>query len=206
MRYIPVAGTWGIKQPLDWFSPFSNFTKFMARNGHLPLISDPSKQFMWDTELDGITEDYVWDAAGRSLASFVMPPLLGKTLVAPEDTYIIAHSHGGNVVAFACAKYGLKINGLVTVGTPIRKDLYPVYEAAAENINHHLHLYAGWRDYWQILGSLGLLMNNFGIHRKHPFATLNAKVPGGDHGSILRDSSFFHYWLDNNWLNFWVGH
>jgi pimeloyl-ACP methyl ester carboxylesterase len=159
---------------------------------------------MWSTELDGINNEHnTWDAAGRALAHYITPPLLSDSLVKPEDTYLIAHSHGGNVVAFACGKYGLKVNGLVTVGTPVRKDLYAIYEAASSNISRHLHLYAGWRDYWQAFGAL--FDGRFGIHREHPFATRNDQVPKGDHGSILRDREFFRLWLDRGWLEYWKG-
>lgn len=201
--YITVAGTFGARKGNDWFLPNSDFSKFLHEQGCDQLETNPLKRYMWSTALDGVDADNtVWDAAGRALAHYIAPPLLGESLVKPEDTYIIAHSHGGNVVAYACGKYGLKINGLITIGTPIRKDLYEVYQAASPNITRHLHLYAGWRDYWQVLGAL--FDGRFGIHRKHPFAR-SCKIPGGDHGSVLRDKKFFPLWLDRGWLNFWLG-
>jgi pimeloyl-ACP methyl ester carboxylesterase len=202
--YITVAGTWGSHHEQDWWSPESNFSKFLLEHDCEQLVTSPLKRYMWSTVLDGVdSRNDTWDAAGRALAHYITPPLLDKSLVKPDDTYIIAHSHGGNVVAYACAEYGLKINGLITVGTPIRKDLYDVYKAASSNISRHLHLYAGWRDYWQTFGAL--FDGRFGIHRQHPYATRNGKVPGGNHGSILRDPSFYHLWLEEGWLDFWKG-
>ena len=204
IKYITIAGTFGSHHELDWYAPTSYFSHFLCIQGCEQLETNPLKRYMWSTVLDGVDKkNDTWDAAGRALAYYIAPPLLGKSLLNAEDTYIIAHSHGGNVVAYACAEYGLKINGLITVGTPIRKDMYDVYKAASGNIGRHLHLYAGWRDYWQAFGSL--FDGRFGLHREHPFANLNAKVPGGDHGSILRDPEFFPLWLDCGWLGFWRG-
>lgn len=203
IHYIAVAGTFGAKKQEDWHLPQSDFSKFLLESGFDQLETNPLKRYMWSTALDGIdANNTTWDAAGRALAHYIAPPLLGESLVKPEDTYIIAHSHGGNVVAYACGKYGLKINGLITVGTPIRKDLYEVYQAAVPNISRHLHLHAGWRDFWQIFGAF--FDGRFGIHRKHPFATENRKVPK-DHGGILRDKRLFPLWVERGWLSFWKG-
>lgn len=202
--YINIAGTNGAKNPRDWDSINSDFSKFLQSHGCEQLEANPLKRYMWSTAVDGIDATHnTWDAAGRALAHYIAPPLLSESLVKPEDTYIIAHSHGGNVVAYACGKYGLKVNGLITVGTPIRKDLYAIYEAALPNISRHLHIHAGWRDYWQVLGSM--FDGRFGIHRRHPYATINGQVPGGNHGSVLRDKRFFGLWIEQGWLAFWKG-
>lgn len=202
--YIATAGTFAINREVEWYQPDSDFSKFLLDNGCKQLETNPLKRYMWSTALDGVGDaNDTWDAAGRALAHYIVPPLLGKSLVKPEDTYIIAHSHGGNVVAYACGKYGLKVNGLVTVGTPIRGDLYDVYKSALPNITRHLHIYAGWRDYWQLWGAL--FDGRFGIHREHPFAHRNERVPEGDHGSVLRDPKFFPLWTERGWLDFWIG-
>lgn len=188
----------------DWFLPDSNLSKFLAEQDCKQVITDPLNMYMWSTKIDGVKgDDDEWDAAGRALAHYIVPPLAKESLLKPKDTFLIAHSHGGNVVAYACGKYGLKVSGLVTVGTPVRKELFPIYAAASDNIERHLHLYASWRDYMQILGSL--FDGRFGIHREQPYAEKNAKVEGGDHGSILRDTKMFHLWLDKGWLKYWKG-
>lgn len=203
IRYITIPGTGTEKRSFDWHLPNSELTKLLAEHDCVLLETSPLKRYMWSTDVDGIDDNHLtWDAAGRALAHYIAPPLLGESLLKPEDTYIIAHSHGGNVVAYACGKYGLKINGLITVGTPIRKDLHDIYQAASGNISRHLHLYAGWRDYWQWWGAL--FDGRFGIHRKHPFAK-NQKVSKGNHGSILRDPLFFSQWVERGWLEYWKG-
>lgn len=204
IRYINVAGTFGAMHPDDWFHPKSNLSKFLSEHGCEPAVVDPMKRYMWSTEVDGIHADHsTWDAAGRALAHYIVPPLFEESLIKPIDTFVIAHSHGGNVVAYACGKYGLKINGLITVGTPIRRDLYAVYQAANSQISRHLHLYAGWRDYWQLLGSL--FDGKFGLHREHPFAEWNDEIKNGNHGCVLRDKAFFPLWLERGWVDYWTG-
>lgn len=203
IKYIAIAGTWGANKSGDWFNAGSPFNNMLAENGAELLVTNPLNRYMWSTDVDGIDgEDNTWDAAGRALAHYIVPPLLGKSLVKPEDTFLIAHSHGGNVVAYACGKYGLKVNGLITIGTPVRKELYPIYADAASNITRHLHLYAGWKDYMQVLGAL--FDGRFGIHRKHPYATRNEKMPQG-HGDMLRKTELFPLWKDRGWLKFWMG-
>lgn len=199
IRYITVAGTHGADRT-DWDqldSPFSNLLQF---HGCEQLITDPLRKFMWSTEVDGLLgRNNTWDASGQALADYIVPPLLGSTLLAAKDTYVISHSHGGNVVAYACGKYGLKIEGLITIGMPIREDLHDLYQMATPNIKRHLHIHAGWKDYWQVLGALR--DGRWGIHREHPFAT-NVKTSGG-HGTVLRDVKHFHKWVDEGWLEFW---
>lgn len=203
IRYIAVAGTHAAGRGMEWDHPDSALTSFLRENGAVPLTISPLKRYAWSTALDGIDgNDETWDAAGRALAHYVVPPLAEKSLLTPEDTYIIAHSHGGNVVAYACGKYGLKVNGLITIATPVRGNLDGLYKEAAKNISRHLHLYAGWRDYMQILGAIR--DGRWGIHREMPYATKNDKMPKG-HGDILRDPSLFPNWVSAGWLDFWKG-
>lgn len=199
IKYITVAGTNGAGRT-DWDALDSPFTNLLQFHGCEQLVTDLLRKYMWSTQLDGIIgRNNTWDASGQALADYIFPPLYGKSLILPEDTFIISHSHGGNVVAYACGKYGLKINGLITVGMPIREDMHDMYQMAAPNIKRHLHLYSGWKDFWQVLGGLG--DGRWGIHREHPFAT-NQKASGA-HGSVLRDEKLFTKWVDRGWLDFW---
>lgn len=201
LRYITVAGT-NAAGKHDWDCIDSPFTKFLEANEYGQLVPDVLERYEWSTALDGVEGDNnTWDASGRALRDYFIPPLYHQSLLAAKDTFIISHSHGGNVVAYACGKYGLKINGLITVGTPIRGDMYDMYKAAHENIDHHLHLHGGWKDYWQVFGAL--FDGRFGIHREHPFA-VNIKVPGG-HGSVLREQKYFPLWVSRKWLPYWGG-
>jgi pimeloyl-ACP methyl ester carboxylesterase len=198
-RCLSIAGTGGARRPNDWDHPRSPFSQFLRAQGIHPLVEDDARRYGWSTVLDGVDDsDDTWDASGRNLYHYFVPPLgTGLPAIAPEETFIIGHSHAGNVIAHACGKYGLRINGLITVGTPIRGNLRELYAAAAPNIARHLHLHAGWRDYWQVFGAL--FDGRFGIHREHPEAERNDRMPKG-HGDILRDPSLFNVWLQRGWL------
>lgn len=203
IRYIAVAGTHAAGREVEWDHPDSPLTTFLRENGASPLMISPLKRYQWSTALDGLdNNDETWDAAGRALAHYIVPPLANESLLPTEETFIIAHSHGGNVVAYACGKYGLKVNGLITVATPVRGNLDRLYKEASNNVNRHLHLYAGWKDFMQILGSIR--DGRWGIHRQMPYAEKNAKMPEG-HGNILRDPKLFSRWIDEGWLDFWKG-
>lgn len=195
-RYIAIEGTHEDRDHRHqlWDDQFSPFSEFMASHGVNQLVSDPLKKYEWSTGLDGVFgADDTWDAAGRALAQYMYLP-------APSATNIIAFSHGGNVVAYACGKYGLQVNSLVTVSTPIRKNLYPLYKDAETNITRHLHIHGGWADYWQALGDL--CGGGWGLHRDNPYA-LNQRAPGG-HGAVLKEGSLLHLWVDKGWLDYFI--
>lgn len=204
IRYLSIAGTGNAKRERDWDHPDSPFSQFLWQLGLEPLKTADADRFGWDGALDGVDRhDYTWDYFGKALYHYFVPPLFqGVPAIPPEQTFIIAHSHAGNLVAYACGKYGLKVEGLITVGMPVRGGrMEAIYAAAAQNIRRHLHLHAGWRDYWQVLGSM--FDGRWGIHREHPHAR-NFRMPGG-HGDVLRDPDLFPLWIERGWLAAWAG-
>ncbi|HVL67214.1 MAG TPA: hypothetical protein VM364_08115 [Vicinamibacterales bacterium] len=199
-RYLAIAGTHGSRRRLDWDHPRSAFADFLRARGLEPLEEDERRRYAWSTVLDGIDgRDDTWDAAGRALYHYLVPPLgIGGPAIPPRETFIVAHSHAGQVVAFACGVYGLEVEGLVTVGTPVRGGrMTEVYAAAAPRIRRHLHLHSR-RDWWQVVGSL--FDGRWGIHREHPHAD-NQEMPKG-HGDVLRDPGLFALWVSRGWISY----
>lgn len=204
IRYLAIPGTGHAKRGPDWDHPGSAFSAFLREQGCVPLVESDPHRYGWSGAVDGIDRhDFTWDAFGKALYHYFVPPLLqGVPAIPPAETYIICHSHAGNVVAYACGTYGLRVQGLITVGMPIRGGrMEAVYAAAAPNITRHVHLHAGWRDTWQVLGSL--FDGRFGIHRAHPHAQ-NFRMPGG-HGDVLRDPARFPLWESEGWLDAFMG-
>jgi RHS repeat-associated protein len=88
---------------------------------------------------------------GRSSAAKQLSAIIEKHKFAPgEKLNIVAHSHGGNVVAEA-SRAGLnrKIDTLVTLGTPIRPD----YSFNESRIGRHLNVFSN-NDRVQKLGGM----------------------------------------------------
>lgn len=158
-QMTPVHGTWAYKQrrdPYAWYNATSAFSQYMASQGidH----SNPEDPFLWDGRINGArfglrrlfgsdtVDDHLdWDTSGQALEWYCDGVC----------DIMFAHSHGGNVAAYA-AKHGLKIRVLVTIATPVRKDMEPVWLAGSRNIGFHLHVHAlGGTDWMQWFGQIG---------------------------------------------------
>lgn len=199
-RYLAIAGTGSARRRLDWDHPQSAFSDFLRRQGLMPLIEDERRRYGWDGALDGLDGlDATWDYYGRALYHYFVPPLgVIAPSIPPAETFIVSHSHGGQLVAMACGRYGLLVEGLITVGMPVRGGrMTEIYAAAALNIKRHLHLHSKG-DWWQVVGAL--FDGRFGIHREHPHAD-NQRMPKG-HGDVLRDPALFPLWLDEGWIDY----
>lgn len=193
MKFLPLAGThsWTGKLSGEWWQDGSEYLAFMATQGFVPY--DPEDPFVWDTGLGGlpIFGTTNWYAAGLNLRHY-------NGFKGPIR--IVAHSHGGQVAAYAAAR-GLKIYSLVTIGTPVRADMYPIWTAARKNIRYWTHVYSDWSDKTQLLGSL--FDGAFGIERRFIWtdvfgirqgANKNLGLPGVGHSGLIRTPKHFAKW------------
>lgn len=184
---ILVAGTWAAKANERWVDPRGDWVKNAVDHGvHFPWRAQP---FFWSTALDGIgfgRRHLVWDAWGRQLARYAH----NRT---QDPVNVICHSHGGQVVAYAL-KYGLEINVLVTVATPVRQDMLKLWKGFNHQIGMWYHVHTGKRDIWQIIGAL--MDKHFGIRRKMPDADMNIDMAGEDHTSLLEAK----LWNKHKWF------
>jgi hypothetical protein len=200
MKFLPLAGTHGWNGQLkgEWWQEGSPFLAFMSTQGWEPYnAEDP---FVWDTGIGGVPwkRSQGWYAAGLNLKHY--------DCFSGEPVRIIAHSHGGQVAAFAAAK-GLRIESLITIGTPFRADMKPIWEAALPKISNWTHVHSDWSDRTQLLGSM--FDGAFGIQREFLWedplgvtrgATRNVALPGVGHSGILRDPEHFALWIDKGIL------
>jgi hypothetical protein len=202
MRPILVAGTNAYEDDGRgrWYCPESPFAAFLAAHGVAPLFDGGAgapRPFVWSTALDGIfsRQHAQWSAGGAALAYFATPARTGTPAA------VIAHSHGLQVVLYACAYYGLTLDALVSVGSPVRSDMAGVAQKARPRIRRWLHLHSDNSDRWQWVGEL--FDGHLGIVREHPLADRNDAVPGVGHTGVLEEPADFHYWTDRSWLT-WV--
>ena len=178
---ILVPGTWG-GQPGDWTSKGSPFQTFVESKDFACLSFQG-----WTGDLCGVPiigengSHSDWIAGGFSLAYFLKS-------IPYFDRNVIAHSHGGQVVAYCCERTGTDIRRLLTVATPVRKDMFPIYKEAAKHIGYWEHARSSGWDLMQRLGEA--LDGHIGWLRNMPDANQNIVIPGMGHSKLLHDSKF----------------
>jgi hypothetical protein len=201
VAYLPIPGThgWrGVLRKTEWWCPDSPFALFMQGEGFTRIGAE--EPFVWSTDIDAFGSMTDWRAGGFALKNYLRPfRATDDTYVDINDRNLIAHSHGLQVVLFACAG-GLKVARLISVGAPVRRDMAPIAAAARPNIGAWLHLYSDCTDRWQWLGEL--FDGHLGIVRAHPLADRNERIPRAGHGGLLRDAERFALWKERQWLAF----
>lgn len=153
-KIATIAGTWG-RSGLPagthvppsrsgsyyWWKPPSVFTANLKAAG-LELVSE-TDYFDWSTNLDGVKgPNSDWSTAGKALYWWWRAH--GR-----QPLSVIGHSHAGQVVAYALT-YGswdaepMRLEHLVTVGSPVREDVEALWERVAELnlVEDWTHLYA----------------------------------------------------------------
>lgn len=207
-----VQGTyaWGHTAGLQWWecrSPFGAFLRSMDFN-----IIGGDRPYIWDTDLDGIgwlhrrpfKKHRNWEAAGLSLYSYLIPPLNAQwdDYVPIEDRNLIGHSHAMQVIAYACAA-GMKVNRLITIGSPVREDMRDVYQLARMNIRNWMHVHSDGSDRVQWFGEL--FDGHLGIVREQPAADRNLLVANVSHSKLLNDPAAFPLWQSKGLVAFLNG-
>lgn len=198
MSMILVAGTnsWDNDDDVDWFHPKHPFAKMLQDSG-ISVLDDNGLPFIWTTNVDGLVverKNHIdWSAGGAALSYFTRM----KQETVPD---IIAHSHGLQVVLYACANHGMRVNVLISVGSPVRKDMEEIAKKARLNIGHWIHIHSDKSDKWQWLGEL--FDGKFGIVREHPLADRNDFVPKVGHSELLRDPKKYPLWKQKGWLDY----
>jgi len=186
---ILIPGTWGGKN--DWSCDGSPFRRYLETRGV------DSIQFRgWSGDVDGFLYDPMengshsdWKAGGWAL----------RYLLARDPHPVIAHSHAGQVTAYCAAYTNTYIPALITVCTPVRNDMRPIYHDARKNLGHWRHVYAtGW-DLMQRAGEL--FDGHIGWTRKMAEADDNVGIPKISHSKLLEDPAQFHWWEDAGLLD-----
>lgn len=204
--FVAVPGTWAWRDrdnPKAWFQPTSAFAATLATITIFPLRPRP---FWWTTRVNGHDgwrrwlhwmiprswergDHLDWQAAAEALTWYC------EAEGTPD--ILIAHSHGGQVAAYAAA-WGLKIPLLVTVSTPVRADMDDIYLAARPNIGVWRHIYASDRDRMQWWGSAG--DGALRVATRMERADANYGIPGAEHSRLLTDPQAIPSWISQRWL------
>jgi hypothetical protein len=171
-----VAGTHGLQEPRAWWRPRSDFALALEAHGHQLVNRD--RAFVWPTDLEGLwpwRRRRLWAVAGETFGWYVQAYLGPGTLPS-----VIAHSHGGSVVAYA-AFFGQQFDLVVTMASPVRGDMAEAYQRLRARARRWIHVYTTW-DLWQALG--GVFDGRLGIYREQPLADQNVQIDADDHGYV----------------------
>jgi hypothetical protein len=197
---LAIPGTWAWRGSSDgqWYDPSSPWSAYIRGHGFDHLRGPDRRPFVWTTDVNGqqfwrrwfgrkpCTTD--WQCGGQNLYAWLVPPLAPDRCQPPSMTHLVAHSHGLQVALFACAD-GLKVNTLISIGSPVRSDMIEVARRARPNIGYWLHLHSDGSDRMQWFGEIG--DGAFRIVRAHPLADINHALPEVGHSEILNDSRRF---------------
>ena len=162
--YVPIAGTWARSRhdhENAWYRRGSPFDQVMAGHGYerVEQDRDPNRpdDGYWSGAVNGLLIQWfawwrdrhpAWRTGGETLRAF----LRGRRRELNEagGVTIVAHSHGGQVLAYALAEMHTDICPIhvVTVDMPVRRDMNGVYGRAAARCRHWVHLYSerGWKS------------------------------------------------------------
>lgn len=183
---VLIGGTWLASD--DWWKPGSKVTKLLEQGCGADV-----RPFKWTGRLAGVLDftpddpEDPWDDGNlREWAVEAQHLKLFCHDAWPDmPVSLLAHSHGGQLAALAIA-YGLMVRHLVTVATPPRRDLAPIYaRAKAERTGQWWHLYGDWWRDWMI--KAGLVGDGaLGWRRTIEEADRNIHVPGCGHSDLLR--------------------
>ncbi len=210
MRTILIPGTdaWDNDDRVEWYTSTSSFASMLLTYG-IPVYFGDGRPFVWSTRLGGIwgldmwnshERLATWSAAGINLFDYVVPVETRQASedVTKSDVNLIVHSHALQVALFALAA-GLRVRTMISVGSPIRKDVAAATLGARANVDYWLHIHSDHSDSMQWLGEIG--DGWFGIIRKAPLADRNDSVKGVGHSLLLRDPANTHYWIERGWID-----
>lgn len=179
LAYIPIAGTGAWSRDGEWERAGSFFDRHLQRQGWTRRANEFG---FWSTALTGT----FFTASGHATWQFGAYVLRNFLLTLPvEDRILLAHSHGGQVAAYALALEPLlPIRALVTIDVPCRRDMHEVWETGSFAVPLHIHLYGtGLGSAVRWLGQRGHFA------RRISTATENLPIKGG-HSGILRKAKY----------------
>jgi pimeloyl-ACP methyl ester carboxylesterase len=189
---VLVEGTWGGTWASDPCSPFRDL---LRRRGFAGVLFEG-----WTTDVDGVpslwrrTKHADWIAGGHALAYFL-------ERLPIEDRNLIAHSHGANVVLYACALHQIPVRRLITVCSPVRRDMQVTADQAKPHIGRWRHISSNKADKMQRLGEL--FDGHFGWgERKWAQADENLSIPGIGHSGLLNEPRFLDLWPTDGMFDF----
>lgn len=186
-RIVLVSGTWGAK----WAADGTPFRRMLADAG-VEVVLPP---FEWSEDVSGIPSFFTggkhsdWKAGGFAFGLFMDRIPFG-------DRIVLAHSYGGSVVAYGLiAATAVPIRRLITVGTPYREDMEPVWAKAKARCGYHVHVCDPKPPFIERIAQAFDGRFSPCPQVGHPTADVVIKIPKMKHTRILDDAAFVDAWV-----------
>lgn len=201
MKLYTVSGTWDWDPPTNatraWWEHGSRFDSAMEARG-IAIVTRPWPP--WGTGING----FGTTAAMRGwwVGAYTFAERLRN--VPWKDRNVIVHSHAGQIVALMAMlplEYRVALHSIVTVCTPVRRDLFSAY---AEIGCPWLHLTdrSFRRNRMQIWGALW--DRSFRVDWAMPAPAVTHIQPGIGHSQLLREPERWGGVFDGVLLPFWL--
>lgn len=186
MIVVGVPGTWAWKSA--WWQDGSPFWRYMQTHDVYPARIN-GLPFRWSTDLGNSWKFWEgrrsqWEAGGDALAYYL-------DALPEQHRVVLAHSHGGQCAA-VCAALGVKIDRLITVGTPVRDDMAGAWRLGRLSIRQWTHVMDSEGDHVAWWGAFG--DRKLGNRRHFDLADANVKIAGIGHSGLLSDPTQFRWW------------
>lgn len=184
---VSVEGTWGSKRgSLAWWRWGSDFWHQLIARGFAQFDVEEDAKFHWDDGIEGVFgKNKRWILGGMRLKYF-----MDAYRNPDKKALVVAHSHGGQVAAYAAAN-GTKMDVLVTMATPVRKDMIEVYKDAQQEVGLWIHIHSNRSDWMQWLGSW--FDGSWKLRRRMKYADIQISLPGVGHSGMLDPAVWEQY-------------
>ena len=198
-QLVFVEGTWGG----TWARARSPFSKMLREHNFAPMRFQG-----WSKNVSGVPnilsrqKHSDWIAGGYALGYF----LLGLDYM---DRNIICHSHGLNPVLYCCVRMGVPIRRVVSICSPVRKDMRVQATGAIHKyIEQWRHVSSHDGDWMQRFGEFfDGEWAPFGVRKweiPHAPNLTNLCIPNIGHSKIF-EPEFLNLWSDDGLLDFLRG-
>lgn len=194
---ILVEGTWGG----DWARARSSFSMLLKAHDCMPMRFQG-----WSGDVSGVPnflaskKHSAWIAGGYAFADFI-------ERLDFHDRNVICHSHGLNPVIYACARRGVKLRRVVSVCSPVRRDMEPQARALVKHCEQWRHVHSDGGDWMQFFGEV--FDRHWGWTRSWRIRgasnLVNVTIPGIGHSKLLNDPAFLHKWVSEGLIDFLHG-
>lgn len=189
---ILVEGTFGG----EWARAKSPFCRLLRAHDFAPIRFQG-----WTGNVSGVPNILSkghhrdWIAGGYALAYFL-------DRLDYNDRNLVVHSHGLNPVLYGIVREQVRIRRLISVCSPVRRDMQTQASGAAPRIDRWRAVSSSDWDFWQWAGEVFDGHVQFSRQRCWPQAHENTPIARIGHSKLLNDHTFLDLWRTEGMFDF----